>query len=341
MFQSARVKLTAWYLVIVMLISISFSTVIYKSVMMELDRFTRVQQYRIEQQLEFIKQIPYSLREQFPPPSTIDLELIEETRKRFIAYLVLINTGIAVMTGVLGYFLAGKTLDPIQLMVYEQKRFIGDASHELRTPLTALKTTMEVGLRDKHLDITSAKQIMKDGLTDVNRLQTLSDQLLELAQYENQTATIKMEEVDISTMLKTAVRTVTPLAERKKMVIHEDLTDGVIFGNSDALIHLFTILLENAVKYSHEKGEIILTGKIENGHTVVSVIDHGLGISEKDLPHIFDRFYRADEARTHADTGGYGLGLSIAKRIVDMHRAHISIRSKKEHGTTISVQFFQ
>lgn len=341
MFHSARIKLTIWYVIIIMLVSLSFSAVIYKSVMMELDRFESVQRYRIERQLEFIARIPYSLREQFPPPSTADLELIDETRRRFVVYLVLINTGIIAITGVLGYFLAGKTLQPIQSMVDEQKRFIEDASHELRTPLTALKTTMEVGLRDKHMDLASAKQIIEEGLADVNRLQALSEQLLKLAQYEDQTASIKMEEVDISAVLKSAVRTVTPLAERKNITIQVDVSDSIVIGNTDALIHLITILLENAVKYSHEKGEVTLLSKRENNQTIISVIDRGLGIAEKDLPHIFDRFYRADEARTHNESGGYGLGLSIAKRIVDMHRAHITIHSKKEHGTTISVQFFQ
>lgn len=341
MFQSARIKLTLWYLIIIMLISLSFSAVIYKSVMMELDRFENVQRYRIERQLEFIRQIPYSLREQFPPPSTSDLDLIDETRKRFVVYLVLINTGIAAMTGVLGYFLAGKTLQPIQVMVDEQRRFIGDASHELRTPLTALKTSLEVNLRDTHLDINSARQVITDALHDVNRLQTLSDQLLELAQYEKPLGSFNLEKIDLSTVLKNAVRTITPLAKAKKITIHTKYQDTLVYGNTEALTHLFIILLENAIKYSHDKGEIYLESMIQNNNKIVTVSDRGIGMDTKDLGHIFDRFYRADEARTHNSEGGYGLGLSIAKRIINTHNAHVDIQSTKGRGTSISIRFIQ
>lgn len=341
MFQSARIKLTLWYLIIIMLISLSFSAVIYKSVMMELDRFESVQRYRIERQLEFIRQIPYSLREQFPPPSTSDLDLIDETRRRFVVYLVLINTGIAAITGVLGYFLAGKTLQPIQRMVDEQKRFIGDASHELRTPLTALKTSLEVNLRDTQMSVITARQVITDALHDVNRLHTLSDQLLELAQYERPVGTFYMEQVDITTVLKNAVRTVSPLADAKKITIHTKFLDSVVYGSVEALTRLFIILLENAVKYSHEKGEVLIENAVKNNHIVVTVRDQGIGIDTENLPHIFDRFYRADEARTHNSEGGYGLGLSIAKRIIDAHKAHIDIQSEKGKGATIRIRFIQ
>jgi len=309
--------------------------------MMELDRFESVQRYRIERQLAFIKQIPYSLREQFPPPSTSDLDLIEGTRKRFTVYLILINTGIAAMTGVLGYFLAGKTLQPIQRMVDEQMRFIGDASHELRTPLTALKTSLEVNLRDTQMSVKSARQVLADALHDVDRLQSLSDQLLELAQYERPVGTFHMEQIDVTTVLTNAVRTVSPLADAKTISIHTHFLDAVVYGNAESLTHLFIILLENAVKYSHEKSNIHIESTKQNNRIIVTVRDHGIGMDTKDLPHIFDRFYRADGARTHNAESGYGLGLSIAKQIIDTHNARVDIQSTKGKGTSISIHFIQ
>jgi len=132
MFKSARIKLTAWYLLIIMFISISFSFVIYRGLMSEVHRFSRMQRSRF----------------------FVDEDLITEIQRRAIFGLGTINTIIFITSGALGYFLAGKTLSPIQEMVEEQNRFISDASHEFRTPLTALKSSFEVNLRDKNLSLT-------------------------------------------------------------------------------------------------------------------------------------------------------------------------------------------
>lgn len=339
MFQSARLKLTAWYLAILLTISISFSAVIYRSVSTELDQFARVQRFRIERRLQAEEQIPEELREHLPPSPTIDLQLIEETRRRFLLYLVMVNAGIAAITGVLGYFLAGKTLQPIQTMVDEQNRFIGDASHELRTPLTSLKTTLEVALRDKYIDVNSAKKLMNENLEDVNRLQLLSEQLLQLTQFEKPNDYFPMKKVHVPTIVQHAIRTIQPLAETKSITLHTSVVEATINGNADALVHLLVIILDNAIKYSHTKSKISLTAQNEKGWVCIRISDSGIGISEKDLTHVFDRFYRADEARTQNGVGGYGLGLSIAYKIVQSHNGTISIESKKSKGTTVSVSF--
>src|SRR5574340_425624 len=145
MFRSARLKLTAWYLLIIMLVSMFFSIVIYRVLTAELDRFAQLQQTRIERSFEntqFMPSIPM-----------IDLELVAEFKKRIILSLLFINCSILLFSGWFGFILAGKTLQPIQDMVEDQKRFISDASHELRTPITALKTMLEVGLRDKKMSL--------------------------------------------------------------------------------------------------------------------------------------------------------------------------------------------
>lgn len=339
MFQRARLKLTAWYLAILLTISISFSAVIYRSVSTELDRFSRVQRFRIERRLQAEEQIPEELREHLPPPPTIDLQLIEETRRRFFIYLALVNAGIAAITGVLGYFLAGKTLQPIQSMVDEQNRFIGDASHELRTPLTSLKTTLEVALRDKHMDVESAKKVMSENVQDVNRLQILSEQLLQIAQFEKPNEHLPMKKVNIPNIVQQAIRTVQPLADAKSIIIHTSVIEAAISGNADALVHLLVIVLDNAIKYSHAKSQISLEVLSEKKWVCIRITDSGIGIAEKDLTHVFDRFYRADEARTQNGIGGYGLGLSIAHTIVQAHNGTITVESEKSKGTTVSVRF--
>src|SRR5690349_4348223 len=145
MFENARLKLTAWYLVIIMAISLMFSCVIYTSINTEFQRFERIQ-LRIHEDIQ----------EGFPiPPPRFgrpDPEMIEESRKRVVLILAVINVSILFLSGIAGYFLAGRTLKPIKKMVEEQRRFVTDASHELRTPLTALRSEIEVGLRNKQLD---------------------------------------------------------------------------------------------------------------------------------------------------------------------------------------------
>jgi signal transduction histidine kinase len=140
MFHSARIKLTAWYFLIIMLISVSFSVGIYRVTTVELNRIERMQRLRVEREDRLL--MPSN--EVTPRPPILDPELIAETKNRFKIILFLINLGIlAVSTGG-GYFLAGRTLRPIKEMLDEQSRFITDASHELRTPLTSLKTEIEV-----------------------------------------------------------------------------------------------------------------------------------------------------------------------------------------------------
>jgi signal transduction histidine kinase len=180
MFQSARLQLTAWYLLIIMCISMAFSAVIYTFLSKEVERFARMQRVRIERQrgpFEFLPQSDPQIR-------IIDPDLVSETKNRILLTLAGINGIIFLLSGGLGYILAGRTLQPIQTMVEEQHRFIQDASHELRTPLTALKSTFEVSLRDKKSTIADFKNVIHGGISDVNALQALSDALLQLAQAE-------------------------------------------------------------------------------------------------------------------------------------------------------------
>lgn len=333
MFHSARLKLTAWYLAIIMLVSISFSLVIYSMLSNEVERFAAAQRFRIQRSF---------LERDFPapPPIIIDPELINETRQRIILMLLGVNSGIFVISGALGYFLAGRTLKPIGDMVEEQNRFISDASHELRTPLTALKSSMEVNLRDRNLNLADAKNLIVESLGEVDKLQALSDSLLRTAQYHktgigNQA---KMEKLNLEDVVEEAVKKVLPLADNKHIKITNNIAVNVIDGNKFSLEELLIILLDNAVKYSREKMEVHVSAKKTDGHVLISVSDQGMGIEKKDLPHIFERFYRADTTRAKTDAKGYGLGLSIAKQIVDMHHGTVTVTSKINKGTIFTIK---
>lgn len=305
-----------------MAISISFSAVIYKVSINEVERFDQIQRTR------------YERRFGFPPPPAIDPQLIEDTEKRIITNLVIINIAIAVISGTGGYFLAGITLKPIKEMVEEQNRFISDASHEIRTPLTSLKVAMEVYLREKKPTLQESKTLIEESIVEVNKLQNLSQSLLQLNQHENPNEQEKFDKIQIKEVLENATQKISPLAKERNISIENKVENYQIFANKYALTDLFVILLDNAIKYSKENSKVEIESKKTDGHINVSVKDYGIGIEEKDVPHIFDRFYRADTARSKENSGGYGLGLSIAKKIVDKHGGSISVKSELGKGST-------
>lgn len=322
MFKSARLKLTAWYLLIIMFISLSFSFVIYGFVSNEINRFAAAQRFRIERR--FV-------------PSIIEENLINEIHNRLLLSLGIVNVSILLISGTLGYFLAGRTLTPIQTMVDDQNRFVSDASHEFRTPLTSLKSAMEVGLRNKKLTITQARKLISDNITDVNHLQTLSDGLLQLAQFQKPNNSIKFDSIFLEDIVTKAIQKVGPIAQNKS-VSFVNRTKNIQFqGNLNSLIDLLVILLDNAVKYSPAKTKVSLLSKKFKNNLQFSVSDTGIGISPLDLPHIFNRFYRADIARSNSDINGYGLGLSIAQKIVESHHGSISVDSKVGQGSTFII----
>ncbi|MGI5826239.1 MAG: sensor histidine kinase [Patescibacteria group bacterium] len=330
MFDSARLKLTAWYLVIILLVSISFSMVIYRVSTFELERFDRVQRFRIE------RRITEGGVRIFAPPF-IDPQLVAETKKRIILTLMSINGGIFILSGIAGYFLAGRTLKPIKKIVEEQNRFVSDASHELRTPLTALKSAFEVHLRDKKLTLKEAKTLIADSIQDVNKLQALSDSLLQLTHFQDPSRKNSLNQVSLSELTAEALRKVSSLSKQKQILLVNKTQEMIFEGNKDSLTDLLVILLDNAIKYSPEGKKVEIRSKKVNRNLQISMKDEGMGISAKDLPLIFDRFYRANSARTKQDTGGYGLGLAIAKKIVDTHKGTISVESKLGKGSIFTV----
>lgn len=331
MFRSARLQLTAWYLLIIMCISILFSMAIYHGITGEVERSLRVQKLRLFRQNNPSGFFSDSIR-------TIDPDVLDEAKDRILLSLALLNVSIFVAAGGAGYFLAGRTLRPIQKMVEDQNRFITDASHEFRTPLTSLKSEIEVFLRGKTDIAKDTEELLQSNLEEINNLQMLSDNLLELTQYEKPQGTVAFEIVSILDVVDAAVRRVLPLAKRKQMKIEKKIADLLVKGDKQSLVQLLVILLDNAIKYSEKKKAVTISAKTTDHSVVILVKDEGVGIEEKDIPHIFDRFYRADISRTKQQTLGYGLGLSIAQKIAYRHNGSITVESEKDKGTTFRVQ---
>jgi len=340
MFQSARIKLTIWYTLIIMLISLSFSLAIYKVLGSELDRLDRTQRLRIERGLPERPFLTPStdLDQRIPRRFFLDPELLKETRERLGLILALINLVILAISAASGYFLSGRTLKPIKEMVEEQNRFITDASHELRTPLTTLKTEIEVNLRNKKLSVEEAKAILKSNLEEVNNLQVLSDDLIKLTRYQPEKNVLTLVEVTSKQLFDEAVKKIVNQSEAKKIKINTIGEELKFEGNRKTLVELLIILLDNAIKYSPGQSEIKLEAEKVDGSIFLHVSDQGVGIEEKDLPHIFDRFYRADRSRTKIEVSGYGLGLSIARKIAERHGGSIRVKSKINSGSVFTVE---
>ncbi len=219
-----------------------------------------------------------------------------------------------------------------------QKRFTADASHELRTPLAAMKAEIEVAVRDKNFNLTAAKELFDSNLEEIDKLESLSNSLLKLARAEGQERK-NFEVLSLEEAVIEAYQKIESLAREKSIKFENELSAVKIMGEKDSIRELFVILLENAIKYSSAKSKIKIKLLREKNNAIVIVSDNGIGIKDADLPFIFDRFYRVDTARSKEKNSGYGLGLAIAKQIMDLHSGTIKAKSKLGQGTKFVLVF--
>jgi signal transduction histidine kinase len=233
--------------------------------------------------------------------------------------------------------MAKQTMCPIENALEAQNCFTADASHELRTPLTAMKTEVEVALRDKSMTLTDAKSLLSSNLEEIAKLESLSNALLKVARSQDK-ARNDFEELSLPEIITGAYEKIETLAKQKSITFSSKLDNPKIRGDSASLTELFVILFDNAVKYSPEKSKVAIALAKDKKHAIIQIKDHGIGIKASDIPHIFDRFYRADTSRSKEKINGYGLGLSIAKNIVELHRGKISVSSVAGHGSTFTIE---
>lgn len=305
---------------------------------LEVDRLTKTQRFRVEKYKNDIRIVPDLSTKSNTQNPMFHPSVIAETKKRILVILAMTDGAVLLLSGGLAYILAGRTLKPIKEMVEDQNQFISDASHEFRTPLTSLKSSFEVYLREKNPSLSEAKSIMVESLSEVDKMQNLSDALLQLAQYQKPNGHTNFESVSIKELINEVVRKIKPIAVKREITIIQEVKDVEVVGNKDSLIELFVILVDNALKYSPSKSSVLIKAEKKGSMVTVSVRDKGVGIEEKDIPHIFDRFYRSDSARSKLKATGYGLGLSIAKKIVNLHHGRIYVESKQNKGSVFIVQ---
>ena len=149
---------------------------------------------------------------------------------------------------------------------------------------------------------------------------------------------LQVEEVSLASVISDAVKKVTNLAKNKKISIINKVKDYNLSANRESLVELFVIILDNAVKYSPAGRKVMISSQKTDGHFEIKIVDQGVGIDKEDIPHLFDRFQRAEKSRSKAKALGYGLGLAIAKRIVDSHHGAIKVQSELGKGSIFIVQ---
>ncbi len=319
-FNSAILKLTGYYLATIMALSISFSVILYQ-----------VSSKELEFDLEPTEGQRFFTN--FDAFEHLRQQRIADAKEHLANNLIIINLSALAVGGGGSYFLARRTLKPIQEAMDAQNRFTSDASHELRTPLAVMQTEVEVALRDKSLDKKQMHLLLQSVLEEVNRLRTLSDRLLQLANDKD----LGMHVVALDDVATEAVNHLVTAAQAKNITIENTVAPLKVHGNKDALADMLGVIIGNAVKYSPPKTAIVISSKRADGRAILKVTDKGMGIKASELPHIFDRFYRADSSRARQNVPGYGLGLSIAKRIVDMHKGAIAVTSTPGKGSTFTI----
>ncbi len=229
-------------------------------------------------------------------------------------------------------------LDRIDTAVKRIVRFTADASHELRAPLTLIHTAAEFSLlRERSQE--ELKDAMGKILRESTRTSQLLDDLLKLARADAGTDLTPLVPIDLSVVASEAFERIEMMAEAKQIEVSSITTEGpvVVRGERDALARLCFILLDNAVKYTFRGGRVSQEVRISGTHAEVVIEDTGIGIAPEDLSHIYERFWRTDKVRTR-EMGGAGLGLSIARWIVDQHHGEIQVVSELQKGSRFTVR---
>jgi signal transduction histidine kinase len=252
---------------------------------------------------------------------------------------ILVNILVLLAGAVLSYYLARRTLQPIEDSMRAQAQFISDASHELRTPLTALQTTNEVALRNAKLNVKDARDILKDNVEEVAKLKSLTDGLLRLAHHDEAgQAAFNAEPVSLQDIAGEAMNRIMPAALEKDIAVEDGTQPVMVVGDRQGLVQALVVLLENAVKYSPAGSLVKIRALKKAKQAVLSVQDQGPGIRPYDAGRIFDRFYRADQSRSARHVPGHGIGLALAKKIVEQHGGGISVESVLGKGSTFTIK---
>lgn len=271
-----------------------------------------------------------------------DITSYYQMLKTLLIVLLAVSLLFVIAAAFIGHLLAGRAMIPIKQSFLRQREFAADASHELRTPLSIFLTSVDAVQADddNHLSPFST-QVLVDMKSEVRRMTKIVSDLLTLARADAGVSNIVKENFDLSLESEQLIRVFRTVAAEKGLTLEIDSPQGmIVFADKERINQLLLILVDNAIKYTPAGGRIdVLLRSIAESPKGVSIIvkDTGVGISEESRNLIFERFYRADKARTREE-GGTGLGLSIAKWIVEAHGGIIKVESVLGRGSSFIVK---
>lgn len=243
------------------------------------------------------------------------------------------------------WFLSGRALVPIETAFRRQQDFIADASHELRTPLTVLRSATELLDQHRSEPLNANGELFDDVRQEIGRLQRLVDDLLTLARSDLDELALAVAPLDLIPLVAEVVQRVSPLARIRDVSVTFASSASarsplLLEADPDRLQQVLLILIDNALKYTKSGGSITVRVERQGSDALITVRDTGEGIPAEQLSRVFDRFFRGDAARTRASvTGGAGLGLSIAKSLVEAHGGQLTLSSRVGEGTIVMVRF--
>ena len=263
----------------------------------------------------------------------------EENLKLRLLQIFTITGGLSlVILLLISIYLTNKSIQPIKDTFEKQKQFIADASHELKTPLTIIKTNTSLILSNPEDTIKNQSKWIKYIESQSDRMSNLVNEMLSLAKLDIEENKLILSSIDISKIIENMLISFDAIIFENNISLEENITKNIfINGNEESIRKLFSILMDNAIKYTNLKGKISVDLYLDRAKAILEIKNTGEGIDREHLDKIFERFYRIDNSRAR-DTGGYGLGLSIAKSIVDQHKGKIYAKSKLNDYTTFIVE---
>ncbi|MEK7165792.1 MAG: HAMP domain-containing sensor histidine kinase [Patescibacteria group bacterium] len=270
------------------------------------------------------------------PDKSEQVRIINQHKGKLLKLMLIIDGSLLMFIAAASYYLAGKTLKPIQENYEAQKRFIADASHDLRTPIAILKADLEVYIQDKKFT-PSLKPIFKSYLEEVDQMKQIVEDLLMLFRFDSNQMVIEMKTVDFKKILTNSTAKMSSYAKCKNVNL-QLYTDSEMLVSGDALLlqQAYRNILKNAIEYSYAGGDVIINVTNVGRKVKVEVRNGGIGIPKANITHVFERFFRTDGSKEKRREGT-GLGLPIAKQIVEKHAGSIFLTSSPQNGTTVSL----
>ena len=266
-----------------------------------------------------------------------DLSWERASLTRLMISSLLIGAGALAVFFAISLFLARLSLKPVERAWTQQRQFIADASHELKTPLTVILANTGIMAAHPSATVSSQQKWLGYIQEEAQRMKVLVEDMLFLAKHDGTERPKDLQIVNFSDLVTGCVLRFESVAFERQVKLESQLQEGLfVSGEQDSLERLTMILLDNAVKYAGESGEVDATLSRRQERVVLTVRNTGEPIAPEHLPHLFERFYRADGSRSRKE-GGYGLGLAIAQTIAESHRGQIEVRSSREEGTVFTV----